>query len=182
MKIAVTSTGPKLDDAVDARFGRCPYFLIVELETLETESIQNPNISLGGGVGVQSAQLMSKKGVSVVLTGNCGPNAFRTFGAAGIEMITGISGCVREAVEQFKAGKLSYSSAASAQSHFGIGQGTGRGQAIVGGFSRSLDPETAIEIEDSFTREKMEDLKNIATDLRSQIESIEARIRDLENS
>ena len=59
MKIAVTSTGPTLDDDVEARFGRCQYFLIVDSETMQTEAIENPNIALGGGAGIQSAQLMS---------------------------------------------------------------------------------------------------------------------------
>jgi predicted Fe-Mo cluster-binding NifX family protein len=102
MKIALTSAGPTIDDEVDSHFGRCPYFLIIEPETMEIEPIQNPNISLGGGAGPQSAQLMASKGVSIVLTGNCGPKAHRTFGAAGIQVITGVTGRVRESVEQFR--------------------------------------------------------------------------------
>ena len=82
MKIAVTSTGPTLDDMMEARFGRCAYFLIIDLDALEFEAVENPNIALGGGPGIQSAQLMAEKGISTVLTGNCGPNAFQTFGAA----------------------------------------------------------------------------------------------------
>jgi predicted Fe-Mo cluster-binding NifX family protein len=98
MKIAITSNGSTLDDQVETRFGRSPYFIFANPDTLEFESMPNPNMSLGGGAGPQSAQLMAEKGVSVVLTGNCGPNAFQTFGAAGIQVITGISGRVREAV------------------------------------------------------------------------------------
>jgi predicted Fe-Mo cluster-binding NifX family protein len=82
MKIAITSTGPTLDDSVESRFGRCPFFLLIDPETLSLEAIKNPNIALGGGAGTQSAQLMANKGASVVLTGNCGPKAFRVFGAA----------------------------------------------------------------------------------------------------
>ena len=98
MKIAVTSTGPTLDDAVEMRFGRCAYFLIIDPDTMEFEALPNPNISLGGGAGIQSAQLMADKGVAIVLTGNCGPNAFQTFGAAGIQVITAVNGQVRQAV------------------------------------------------------------------------------------
>jgi len=104
MKIAVTSTGPSLDDNVEARFGRCAYFLIIDTDTMQYEAIENPNIALGGGAGIQSAQLMSQKGVTTVLTGNCGPNAFNVFGQAQIQVIVGVSGQVRSAVEQFKAG------------------------------------------------------------------------------
>jgi predicted Fe-Mo cluster-binding NifX family protein len=121
MKIAVTSTGPTLDDNVEARFGRCPYFLIIDTDTMQLETIENPNIALGGGAGIQSAQLMSEKGVTTVLTGNCGPNAFNVFGQAGIQVIVGVNGIVRNAVEQFKTGALSSASGPNVASHFGVG-------------------------------------------------------------
>jgi len=120
MKIAVTSTGPTLNDNVEARFGRCAYFLIIDTDTMQLETIENPNIALGGGAGIQSAQLMSEKRVTIVLTGNCGPNAFNVFGQAGIQVIVGVSGPVRNAVEQFKAGAFSSASEPNVASHFGI--------------------------------------------------------------
>ena len=120
MKIVVTSTGPTLDDNVEARFGRCAYFLIIDTDTIQYEAIENPNITLGGGAGIQSAQLMSEKGVTTVLTGNCGPNAFNVFGQAGIQVIVGITGVVRNAVEQFKAGAFSFASGPNVASHFGV--------------------------------------------------------------
>jgi len=140
MKIAVTSTGPTLDDNVEARFGRCPYFLIIDTDTMEIEPIQNPNISLGGGAGIQSAQLMAENGVSSVLTGNCGPNAFRVFGAAGINVVTGITGRIRDAVEQFKSGALPQASAPNVQSHYGMGAGGGgsMGQGMGMGRGRGM--------------------------------------------
>jgi len=124
MKIAVTSTGPTLDDNVEARFGRCPYFLIIDTDTMQFEAIENPNIALGGGAGIQSAQLMSEKGVTTVLTGNCGPNAFNVFGQAGIQVIVGVSGVVRNAVEQLKTGGLSSASGPNVASHFGMNSAT----------------------------------------------------------
>ena len=133
MKIAVTSAGPTLDDMMEARFGRCAYFLIIDLDTMEFEAVENPNIALGGGAGIQSAQLMAEKGVSTVLTGNCGPNAFQTFGAANIQVITGVSGQVRQAVEQYKSGALSNTTTPNVQSHFGMGTGGGMGMGGGGG-------------------------------------------------
>ena len=137
MKIAVTSMGPSLDDRVEARFGRCPYFLIVDPETMEFEALENPNIAVGGGAGIQSAQLIAQHGVQTLLTGNCGPNAFQVFGAAGIQVIVGVSGQVRQAVEQFKAGTFTEANQANVESHFGIGASTppqsGGGTGMGGG-------------------------------------------------
>lgn len=127
MKIAITSTGPTLDSTVEARFGRCPYFLIVDADTMAFEALPNPNISLGGGAGPQSAQLMYEKGVTTVLTGNCGPNALQTFGAVNIDVITGVSGNVRTAVEQFKSGQIARTPATEAQTGSGMGGGRGMG-------------------------------------------------------
>ncbi len=139
MKIAVTATGPSLDDQVEARFGRTPYYLFIDPDTMEFETIQNPNIAAGGGAGIQSAQLMSEHDVKYVLTGNCGPNASQVFGAAGIQVIVGVTGSIRQAVEQFKAGTFVPSSQPNVESHFGMGggksmgMGAGRGIGMGGG-------------------------------------------------
>jgi len=191
MKIAVTSTGPTLDDLVEERFGRCPYFLLIDSETLKFEVIPNPNIALGGGAGIQSAQLMASKNVSTVLTGNCGPNAFRTFGAAGVQIITGVSGRVTDAVEQFKAGKLTSSSAPNVQSHSGMGRGMGKRSGTGRGFGRDGGIQT-VKADSKFTspdlslkkplseKEEISSLKEAAKELRNQLQAIETRIKSLD--
>ncbi len=106
MKICVTAQGDTLDAPVDLRFGRCHYFVIVDTETLQFEAINNPNIESRGGAGIQSGQIMAEKRVKAVVTGNVGPNAFQTLNAAGIPVMTGASGTVREVVEKYKKGLL----------------------------------------------------------------------------
>ena len=76
MKIAVSATAPDLSAQVDPRFGRCRYFIIVDPDSMEFESIENSSAMAGGGAGVATAQLIVGKEVEAVLTGNCGPNAF----------------------------------------------------------------------------------------------------------
>ena len=121
MKVVVTAVEPSLDANIDPRFGRCACMLVVDTDTMDFEAVENPNVTSGGGAGIQTAQMAADAGAHVVLTGNCGPNAHRTLAAAGIPIIVGCSGTVKEAVEQFKAGKLSVADQPNVASHFGTG-------------------------------------------------------------
>jgi predicted Fe-Mo cluster-binding NifX family protein len=125
MKVAVTATDRTLDASVDPRFGRCPYFLVVETDDLSFEPLENPNLTLGGGAGIQSAQLMADHGVQHVLTGNCGPNAHQTLSAAGIGILIGCSGVVRDVIEQYRAGQLAAATEPNVASKFGMGSTSG---------------------------------------------------------
>lgn len=120
MKICITSQGENLDSAVDPRFGRCKYFIFADSDDLNFEAIQNSNIDTTGGAGIQSGQLVAKNEARVVLTGNVGPNAFETLRAAGIEVITGVSGTVKEAIEKYASGELSPTDKPSVNSKFGL--------------------------------------------------------------
>jgi predicted Fe-Mo cluster-binding NifX family protein len=106
MKIAVTSTGTTLESEVDPRFGRCEHILIVDPETTEFEALENTGLTAAGGAGIGTGQLIVSKGVNLVLTGNCGPNAQQVLSAAGIKIVTDVSGRVRDATIQYNAGRL----------------------------------------------------------------------------
>ncbi|KJS02404.1 MAG: dinitrogenase iron-molybdenum cofactor biosynthesis protein [Desulfobulbaceae bacterium BRH_c16a] len=119
MKIAVTAKGKFLTDAVDPRFGRAPYILIVDTETLEFEALDNSvNVNAFKGAGIQAATMVADKGAQVLLTGYCGPNAFRTVEAAGIKVVSDVAGTVREAIETFKGGQVAYSAGPNAEGHW----------------------------------------------------------------
>lgn len=120
MKICITSEGKDLDAKVDPRFGRCKYFIFADSDKEGFEVIENPNTELMGGAGIQSAQMVTIKQVKAVFTGNVGPNAFTTLQAAGIEIFTGASGTVKEAIEKYKKGELKATKGASVGSKFGI--------------------------------------------------------------
>ena len=120
MKVAITSRGTTFDDKVDPRFGRCANFAIVDTDDMSLETVENSNAAAGGGAGIQSAQLIADKGVETVLTGNCGPNAFRTLEAAGIAVVVGATGTVQEAVDAYKAGALSATGGPNVDSHAGM--------------------------------------------------------------
>jgi len=116
-----------LDAELDPRFGRCHYFLVVDTESMTVKSLSNESVMASGGAGIQAAQTVANTGAKVIITGNVGPNAFQTLSAAGIKVYMGPSGKVKDVIEKFKKGELQEVQAASVDSHFGMGGGTGRG-------------------------------------------------------
>ena len=131
MKIGISSTGKDLDAQVDPRFGRCQYFLIVDTDTMNFESISNESAMASGGAGIQAAQTIAKADVEAVVTGNIGPNAFQTLNAAGIKVFTGATGDVKEILNKFKKGEFKEVNSPSVGSHFGVkGGGFRRGRGL----------------------------------------------------
>ena len=118
MKIAITATGPSLEAEAEPRFGRCPYFIIADPETLEFSAEENSSATTAHGAGIAAAQAIADKGVQAVLTGHCGPNAFQVLSAAGISIHNSAAATVAEALEQYLAVKLTAASAANVEGHW----------------------------------------------------------------
>ncbi len=116
MKIAVTSVGLNLDSEVDPRFGRAAYIIIVDSDTFAFEVVDNQeNVNALKGAGIQAAKAVSEKGAEVLLTGFCGPNAFKAMNAAKIGVANNASGSVRDAVQAYLDGKLPLSDEANVE-------------------------------------------------------------------
>jgi predicted Fe-Mo cluster-binding NifX family protein len=108
MKVVVTSQGNDRESEVDPRFGRASCFLVVDTETGEESVVDNSQtLNAAQGAGVQAAQTVAGLKVDAVLTGHCGPKAFRVLRSAGIEVYLGAEGTVGEAIEKMRAGKYS---------------------------------------------------------------------------
>lgn len=119
MKIAVTSTGTDLESPMDPRFGRAAYILIVDTDTLDVEVLDNTeNVNAFKGAGIQAATMICDKQAEVLLTGYCGPNAFKALDAARIKVGGDVSGTVREAVAAFADGKVNLTSGPNAEGHW----------------------------------------------------------------
>ena len=128
MKVCVAASSNNLDAQVDPRFGRCPYFIIVDSETMEFNAIPNDSANAAHGAGIQAAQRVVNMGANVIITGNIGPNAFSVLSAAGMKMVTGVSSSIRDAIEKYKSGRLQETSNPTVGGHFGMGKGQGRGR------------------------------------------------------
>ncbi|PIE60046.1 MAG: dinitrogenase iron-molybdenum cofactor biosynthesis protein [Desulfobulbus propionicus] len=119
MKIAVTAKNPTLESEVDPRFGRAAYIMLVDTETMECEPVDNStNVNAFKGAGIQTAASISEKGAEVLMTGYCGPKAFQTLQAAGIKVVSDVTGTVQDAVEKVRSGQVSYTESANADAHW----------------------------------------------------------------
>jgi predicted Fe-Mo cluster-binding NifX family protein len=118
MRIAITAVGTSLDAAVDPRFGRAQYILIVEDGKLVEAVDNSKGINAFSGAGIQAGKLLADKKVNVLLTGNCGPNAFKALQAAGIRVGVEQSGTVQEALERFQQGAISFADQPNVEGHW----------------------------------------------------------------
>lgn len=151
MKIAVSASGNTIDAAMDPRFGRCAYFVVVDSETSEFQAIENTGATQGSGAGISAAQAVGASDAEAVVAGNFGPNAFGALSAAGIAVYQFAGGTVRDAVEAVidgtaqpvgdatvgdKAGlkgDFQTPPTQQAQSMPGMGAGAGMGRGMGGG-------------------------------------------------
>lgn len=206
MKIVLTASGPELSAPIDPRFGRCPYFIFIDPETMNFEALENPNLASPSGAGIQAAQFIAEKGAQAVLTGSCGPNAFQTLQAAGVDVIVGVSGTIENAVKQYKSGQFQTTPQANVPSHFGMGgtgamgpgSGPGMGRGMGGGMGRGMgrglgrgmgyDPTSEVPPASSpamsppTPEESINLLKQQAELLQKQLSELNSKIEDLEKN
>ena len=119
MVIAVTAQGKDLQGEVDPRFGRSKHFLLVDTETMRFEVVENEqNLSLPQGAGIQAAQNVVNHDPEVILTGNCGPKAFKTLQAAGIKVVVGVSGKVEDAIQAYLRDEFEHAKDPNVEGHW----------------------------------------------------------------
>jgi predicted Fe-Mo cluster-binding NifX family protein len=119
MKIAITAQDKELSSDIDPRFGRAKWFIVVDTETGDFQAHDNAvNLNAAQGAGIQTGSNIANLGVEAVVTGNVGPNAFRTLNAAGVKIFLADKQTVAEAIDLFKAGKLKEVNQANVSGHW----------------------------------------------------------------
>jgi len=121
MKIAISSTGKNLESEIDARFGRCAYFLIVEIENKKiknVKAIENTAKAQMGGAGITAGEIVAKQKVDAIITINLGPRAFSVFEQFGIKIYQK-QGKIKDVVQDFIKGKLKKITSATGPQHKG---------------------------------------------------------------
>ena len=118
MNVAVTSQGPDLDSEVDPHFGRAKYIIIVNTQTGEFKAHDNSrNLEAARGAGSQTGRDVVQLGADAVISGRVGPQASGTLRAGNVEIYTGATGSVKDAIEQFKSGRLARAGEADDKGH-----------------------------------------------------------------
>lgn len=119
MKIAISSRSGKLTDPIDSRFGRASYFIIYNLEDDSYEVLENSqNLNATQGAGIQAAMNVINSDATALLTGHCGPKAFRTLATGEIAIYCDVKGSIEDAITSFKENKLTVADSADVEGHW----------------------------------------------------------------
>jgi len=119
MKIAVTAKGEEISSEIDLRFGRAKWIIVVDSQTGDFQAHDNAvNLNAVQGAGIQTGQNVANLGVEAVITGNVGPNAFKTLNAAGVTIFLAEEQTVQNAIDSFKEGKLKEVNQANVEGHW----------------------------------------------------------------
>ncbi len=107
MQIAISLQEDRgLDSPVNPIFGRCPFFMFVDVDNGHFVTRTNAAQSAAGGAGVQAAQMIAGNHVDAVISGKLGPKAYDVLASAGIAIYTFSGGSVEEALKAFRHGQL----------------------------------------------------------------------------
>jgi predicted Fe-Mo cluster-binding NifX family protein len=118
MKIVFTTSGDNINAALDSRFGRAARFILYDMERDTWELVDNEkNLDAAQGAGIQAAETVARLGASGVVTGHCGPKAFRVLSAAGVKIYNTDAPTVAEALDRFRSGKLVPAESADVEGH-----------------------------------------------------------------
>ena len=119
MKLIFTSTGSTLDAPLDPSFGRARNFLLYDADSGASQVISNQqNLNAAQGAGIQAAQTIVKAGAEALVTGHCGPKAFRVLAAADVKVYNTDAPTVADALARYRAGDLTEATAANVESHW----------------------------------------------------------------
>ncbi|MBM4464134.1 MAG: dinitrogenase iron-molybdenum cofactor biosynthesis protein [Chloroflexi bacterium] len=158
MRIAISADDQNgLDSVVSPHFGRCPYYILVDVEGQEVKAVQEVDNPYYGqhSPGMVPGFIHSQR-VNVMLTGGMGHRAIGFFEQYGIEAVSGASGTVRHALERYLGGEL---------------QGVQP--------CRESIEHAAVPAEDEYEQDEVGRLREEAEMLRSQLDEVIARLEGL---
>jgi predicted Fe-Mo cluster-binding NifX family protein len=162
MRIAVSADDKNgLDSVVSPHFGRCPHFVLVDLDDHDVKEVREvDNPYYGHHQPGQVPALIHSLGANVMLTGGMGGRAIMFFQQFGIEGVTGAYGTVRHSVERYLGGQLKGAAPCRESEEHGHGDSVS---------SKSLG-------EGEYEKDELGRLKEEADMLRQQLEQVEGKL------
>jgi predicted Fe-Mo cluster-binding NifX family protein len=160
MRIAVSAdTKNGLESVVSPHFGRCPHFVLVDLEGNDFQQVSEvDNPFFGHHQPGQVPSFIDSLDADVMLTGGMGGRAIAFFQQFGIEGVTGAYGTVRQSVERYVGGELKGAAPCKESQQHGHGD---------------------IPAEGEYEKDEVGRLKEEAEMLRRQLEEATARLDEL---
>ncbi len=108
MKLCITANGSNLESSTNTAFGRAPWLIFIDPESMALQAMENSAANASQGAGIGAAQLVADNGAAAVLTGRVGPKAEEVLRAAGVKIYEGLpETSVKSAVQQFNQGNFS---------------------------------------------------------------------------
>jgi len=161
MRIAISAEDKNgLDSVVSPHFGRCPHYILVDVEGQEAKAVQSvDNPYYGQHSPGMVPGFIHSQGVDVMLTGGMGYRAIGFFEQYGIEAVTGASGTVRYALECYLGSTL-----------YGAEP------------CRESQEHAAVPAEGEYERDEVDRLREEAEMLRDQLDEVMARLEKLDAS
>ena len=160
MRICFTSDqNSGLDSVMSYHFGRCPYFVIVDIDengnVSDVESIPNPLADEHNPGELPS--FMKSKGVDVIITGGMGPKAQQYFASFGIKPVIGAYGRVKDVLEEYLKNKVHYAPGPS------VGEEPSEEE------KSGSDEIERLKKEVAFLREEIADLKSLLKEIEEKL-------------
>ena len=123
MRIAVSAENKNgLDSVVSPHFGRCPHYILVDVEGHDVAGIEEVDSPFHGHHQPgQVPGFIHSLGTDVMLAGGMGGRAIMFFEQYGIEGVTGAYGTVRQSVERYLGGQLKGAAACKESQDHGHG-------------------------------------------------------------
>ena len=121
MRIAIPSEdGNGLESNVSMHFGRCKYYTFIDIEDGKikgTEVVKVPFEEHGYG---DLPNFVKKNGANLVIAYGMGARAIDYFNELGIDVITGVSGKIKDVIKKFLEGTLSIDERWKERGDFGL--------------------------------------------------------------
>ncbi len=119
MKLVLSASGPTLESPLDPRFGRTPYLIVCDLDAETFEVLDNTGSQQAvQGAGIQTAKVVAQVGAGALVTGHCGPKAYRVLQAAGVQVFTSTAPTIADALQAYRSGSLQPLAGADVQGHW----------------------------------------------------------------